>query len=228
MNRSRRKSFTIIELLVVISIIAILAAMLLPALNRAREMAKSANCINNQKQIGTAFHSYTSDFDGWTPMADENRWDSAADYRFIWISAIHPYLNGKNWDGGRTKNTTNVIFCPASASEVLFYRNHPITNYMVNAKIGSAHITDAMYQRKKISRCIAPSAVVVIVDGKCKTWDTHLIDTDQANVINVLGLQHNKRDSILFVDGHAESMKVYAMIPYDYNRGFKLHYNVWK
>src|SRR5512133_2207687 len=74
MKRASRSAFTLVELLVVIGIIAVLIAILLPALKRAREAAVQTACMSNLRQISMLFQIYTNESKGWFPHPGMDGW----------------------------------------------------------------------------------------------------------------------------------------------------------
>lgn len=114
----RRRAFTLIELLTVIAIIGILAAILIPVIGRARESAKGARCISNLRQVGVALHAYADENRGFLPPVAftgispyYNR-----DPRHIQHS-LHPYLSlrrAANWGTSMDQSIYSAVFdCPS-------------------------------------------------------------------------------------------------------------------
>ena len=115
----KKNGFTLIELLVVVAIIAILAAMLLPALSKARERARQSVCISNLKQISLAIEFYVNDYDGYLPLTFFPYTASPDDYWWVWLIRLgyfgkpvpnYPYY----WidDKYRSKYYNNILRCP--------------------------------------------------------------------------------------------------------------------
>ena len=102
----KRKVFTLIELLVVIAIIAILAAMLLPALQQARERAKGAGCTSNLKNLGTSASTYTDDNRAFWPSQTTTVTGNATERAHMWGDFIWPIcmIKGKYIREWRTNN----------------------------------------------------------------------------------------------------------------------------
>ena len=99
--------FTLIELLVVIAIIAILAAMLMPALEKARNAALTADCTSTLKNVGLAYHFYANDNDGL--IAHGSRWPTDVSPYMAKPLGFHVHANGS-----QAKNLqANIVYCPA-------------------------------------------------------------------------------------------------------------------
>jgi prepilin-type N-terminal cleavage/methylation domain-containing protein/prepilin-type processing-associated H-X9-DG protein len=97
-----RRGFTLVELLVVVAIIAILAALLFPVLAQARAAARKSSCTSNLKQLAMAFTQYFQDYDETFPANGVSHVMGVQDIELLWIRQIQPYV--KNY---------GVLHCPA-------------------------------------------------------------------------------------------------------------------
>lgn len=197
--------FTLIELLIVIAIIAILAALLLPALNKARARARDATCSGNLRQIALALQSYTNDNQGFV-MA---YMDTRQNYR-KWQTALMPYLYpGENFKlaGGSAYLVDGIprpIFrCPAQPQEPT---NASIrSNYGVNQYVFAPTSENSNPQ---VWRIKVPSRRMLVMDRQTTPSETST-DTNIGSC-SQLGRRHgsNSGPNISFADGHQEMRRV--------------------
>lgn len=208
--RPYRRAFTLIELLVVIAIIGLLMALLLPAIQRVREAANRARCLNNLKQIGIALHNHHSQLDYFPPamiiqpaISFTDNWSLQArllpyieqDNLHRQINFSLPYSDPSHWQVSRVP--IPIFLCPSETKKVPFVEpsgqiQFPI-NYGANLGVWFVYHAPSGLSGDGVFSHTYPRQISEILDGtsntvgfaEVKAWTPYLANSCNPNALNV-------------------------------------------
>lgn len=218
----KRTGFTLIELLVVIAIIAILAAILLPAMNQAREAARGAICVGNLKQIGQSMEMYRNDNNDYYPVYVINPLYTTYTYNPTqgrWFHLLEEYT--KNYDifncSKQNLLSPNGEVCNKSGKNTIAWspswgampRGRSAAGGSCNMAYNSGNFSGKKFSSilNDVKRCnvkITPAQVALATDGNFVVYDTE-ITTSSSSILSIKNHYiHSKRANTLFTDGRVE------------------------
>jgi len=198
----------------VISIIAILAGMLLPALNQAREKAKSLQCVSNLKQLGVFVASYRADCNGYMPGTWGDAWTNA--FRALTYNLIQFGNLGQVWDAENNcwaiKNY-QILNCPTDMARQNCALKYRFRSYATNYYTSWAHGNPLLMRPERLKN---PGSLIYMADGHSATGDyvnfsinyfpfsvPSMVDMTTSRV----DFRHASSTNALFLDSHVESMQ---------------------
>lgn len=201
--------FTLIELIVVIAIVAVLAALLIPAVGRVRASANEAKCISNLRQIGAANLAFANDNNG--EIAAGGHWTN-----YWWMYQIREYMEGSE----DLDNFIGIMVCPADETEgwgdppagyEIQRRSYGVNNFLTQS-------VDGVNTGKTLVSIPFPAKTVYAGDTGRSPADSNWI-AGADYWLGVSGDRHQGRINYVFLDGHVAGFDAETLYPGGENNG---------